>query len=227
MAREAKKRIGRPPRNPPTRGKRVSLGLKVTAEVKRHLDSAFRTSGRTQSQEAEHLIEKALAYDQMLDAIHTTFAAFPRSGRARLQDEHYAERVLAIWEKALANDQMLDATLSSIAPRKSGCTRLQDEHYAERLPATAEEALANDQMLDATLSSIAPRKSGCTRLQDEHYAERVLAIAEEIEGGSVEAALRRRNWRRDGTTGHWIPPEVHRLPPDGFIEQSAAERRDK
>jgi hypothetical protein len=82
-------------------------------------------------------------------------------------------------------------------------------------------------MLDATLSSIAPRKSGCTRLQDEHYAERVLAIAEEIEGGSVEAALRRRNWRRDGTTGHWIPPEVHRLPPDGFIEQSAAERRDK
>jgi hypothetical protein len=147
MAREAKKRIGRPPRNPPTRGKRVSLGLKVTAEVKRHLDSAFRTSGRTQSQEAEHLIEKALAYDQMLDAIHTTFAAFPRSGR--------------------------------------------------------------------------------TRLQDEHYAERVLAIAKEIEGGSVEAALRRRNWRRDGTTGHWIPPEVHRLPPDGFIEQSAAERRDK
>jgi hypothetical protein len=220
MAREAKKRIGRPPRNPPTRGKRVSLGLKVTAEVKRHLDSAFRTSGRTQSQEAEHLIEKALAYDQMLDAIHTTFAAFPRSGRARLQDEHYAERVLAIWEKALANDQMLDAKLPSSAPRKSGSTR-----YAERVLAAM--ALTNDQMPYATLTGIAPRKSGCTRLQDEHYAERVLAIAEEIEGGSVEAALRRRNWRRDGTTGHWIPPEVHRLPPDGFIEQSAAERRDK
>jgi hypothetical protein len=152
MAREAKKRIGRPPRNPPTRGKRVSLGLKVTAEVKRHLDSAFRTSGRTQSQEAEHLIEKALAYDQMLNAL---------------------------------------STLTSIAPL---------------------------------------RKSGRTQLQREHYAERVLAIyrtIEEIERGSVEAALRRRNWRRDGTTGHWIPPEVHRLPPDGFIEQSAAERRDK
>jgi hypothetical protein len=220
MAREAKKRIGRPPRNPPTRGKRVSLGLKVTAEVKRHLDSAFRTSGRTQSQEAEHLIEKALAYDQMLDAIHTTFAAFPRSGRTRLQDEHYAERVLAIWEKALANDQMLDAKLPSSAPRKSGSTR-----YAERVLAAM--ALANDQMPYATLTGIAPRKSGCTRLQDEHYAERVLAIAEEIEGGGVEAALRRWNWRRDGTTGHWIPPEVHRLPPDGFIEQSAAERRDK
>ena len=167
MAREAKKRVGRPPRNPPTRGQRVSLGLKVTAEVKRHLDSAFRTSGRTQSQEAEHLIEKALAYDQMLDAISipTSIAPFRKSGRTRLQDEHYAERVPAIWEKALANELL----------------------------------------------------------------ERVRAIWEEIERGSVEAALRRRNWRHDGTTGHWIPPEVHRLAPDGCIEQSApaAKRRDK
>src|ERR1700730_4542172 len=90
MGREAKKRIGRPPRNPPTRGKRVSLGLKVTAEVKRHLDSAFRTSGRTQSQEAEHLIEKALAYDQMLDAISipTSIPPFRKSGLARLQQRY-------------------------------------------------------------------------------------------------------------------------------------------
>jgi hypothetical protein len=187
MAREAKKRIGRPPRNPPTRGKRVSLGLKVTAEVKRHLDSAFRTSGRTQSQEAEHLIEKALAYDQMLNALSTLTSI------GSFRKEHYAEGVWAIWEKALANDPTLAAL--------------------------------------STLTSIAPlRKSGRTQLQREHYAERVLAIyrtIEEIERGSVEAALRRRNWRRDGTTGHWIPPEVHRLPPDGFIEQSAAERRDK
>jgi hypothetical protein len=187
MAREAKKRIGRPPRNPPTRGKRVSLGLKVTAEVKRHLDSAFRTSGRTQSQEAEHLIEKALAYDQMLDAISipTSIAPFRKSGRTRLQDERYE--------------------LTSIALRRSGRTRLQDEHYAERVPAIWEKALANELL------------------------ERVRAIWEEIERGSVEAALRRRNWRHDGTTGHWIPPEVHRLAPDGCIEQSApaAKRRDK
>jgi hypothetical protein len=72
------KRIGRPPMKPPARGKRVSLGLKVTAEVKRHLDSAHRMSGRTQSQEAEHLIEKALAYDEMLDAMRTTVAEIDR-----------------------------------------------------------------------------------------------------------------------------------------------------
>jgi hypothetical protein len=67
------KRIGRPLKTP-SKGKRASLGLKVTAEVKRHIDSAARASGRTQSQEAEHLIERALQYDQMLAAMHTTIA---------------------------------------------------------------------------------------------------------------------------------------------------------
>jgi hypothetical protein len=72
MTKEAK-RIGRPMKAP-ARGKRVSLGLKVTAEVKRHIDSAARASGRTQSQEAEILIERALQYDRMLGAMRTTLA---------------------------------------------------------------------------------------------------------------------------------------------------------
>jgi hypothetical protein len=67
------RRIGRPLKAP-AKGKRVSLGLKVTAEVKRHIDSAARASGRTQSQEAEHLIERALQYDQVLTAMDTTVA---------------------------------------------------------------------------------------------------------------------------------------------------------
>jgi predicted transcriptional regulator len=87
------KRIGRPLKAP-AKGKRISLGLKVTAEVKRHIDSAARASGRTQSQEAEHLIERALQYDQMLAAMHTTLAqieqgnveaAFRRLGYAPIQ----------------------------------------------------------------------------------------------------------------------------------------------
>ena len=65
QARDEMKRIGRPTKAP-VKGKRVSLGLKVTAEVKRHIDAAAKASGRTQSQEAEILIEKALAYDRML-----------------------------------------------------------------------------------------------------------------------------------------------------------------
>ena len=68
------KRIGRPPMKPPARGQRVSLGLKVTAEIKRHLDSAARVSGRTQSQEAEHLIEEGLQSRRMLEVMRTTLA---------------------------------------------------------------------------------------------------------------------------------------------------------
>ncbi|MFZ2075645.1 MAG: hypothetical protein WAV38_03140 [Xanthobacteraceae bacterium] len=64
-------RIGRPMK-PPAEGKRASLGLKVTAEVKAHIDAAARESGRTQSQEAERLIERALQYDELLEAMRTT-----------------------------------------------------------------------------------------------------------------------------------------------------------
>jgi hypothetical protein len=63
MTKEAK-RIGRPTKAP-ARGKRVSLGLKVTADIKRRLDSA-RASGRTQSQEAEHRIELSYQYERVL-----------------------------------------------------------------------------------------------------------------------------------------------------------------
>ena len=64
MARGGK-RIGRPTKAPEP-GKRVSLGLKVRAEVKQHIDKAARDSGRTQSQEAELLIEKALWDEERL-----------------------------------------------------------------------------------------------------------------------------------------------------------------
>src|SRR4051812_35854254 len=72
MTKEAK-RVGRPMKAP-ARGKRVSLGLKVTAEVKRRIDTAARNSGRTQSQEAEALIERALTYDTMFEAMRTNMA---------------------------------------------------------------------------------------------------------------------------------------------------------
>ena len=64
MTKEAK-RIGRPAKAP-TRGERVSLGLKVTADIKRRIDSAARASGRTQSQEAEHRIELSYHYEAVL-----------------------------------------------------------------------------------------------------------------------------------------------------------------
>lgn len=65
MTKEATKRIGRPMKAP-ARGERVSLGLKVTADIKRRLDGAARASGRTQSQEAEHRIELSYQYERAL-----------------------------------------------------------------------------------------------------------------------------------------------------------------
>jgi hypothetical protein len=64
----ARKRIGRPMK-PPAKGKRISLGLKVTAELKNDLDKLAAKSGRTQSQEAERLIELALRFDELLEGM--------------------------------------------------------------------------------------------------------------------------------------------------------------
>jgi hypothetical protein len=70
------KRIGRPLKAPT--GKRAQLSLLVRAEIKRYVDKAAQKSGRTQSQEAEHLIERALTYDRMLEAMRTTLDAINR-----------------------------------------------------------------------------------------------------------------------------------------------------
>jgi hypothetical protein len=54
-----KKRIGRPTK-PPKEGERVSLGLRVTAAVKRSLEAAAIKNGRSISQEAELRLEHSL-----------------------------------------------------------------------------------------------------------------------------------------------------------------------
>ena len=60
---ERKKRIGRPTK-PGTAGQRNSLGLRVTAEIKRKIEAGALKSGRSQSQEAEFLIEEALLKEE-------------------------------------------------------------------------------------------------------------------------------------------------------------------
>jgi predicted amidohydrolase YtcJ len=61
----APKRIGRPFK-PPEAGARAVLGLRVRAELKRQIDEAAAQSGRTQSQEAEFLIEQGLIAAELL-----------------------------------------------------------------------------------------------------------------------------------------------------------------
>ncbi len=59
------KRIGRPTK-PPAEGERVSLGLRVTADVKRKLEGAAIKKGRSISQEAEFRLEMSLSSDRQL-----------------------------------------------------------------------------------------------------------------------------------------------------------------
>ena len=63
-----KKRMGRPTQ-PPVEGERVSLGFRVTAEVKRKLEAAAVASGRSISQEAELRIERSFAADSIEQTI--------------------------------------------------------------------------------------------------------------------------------------------------------------
>ena len=67
------KRRGRPFKAPKA-GKRAPLSLLVRAEIKHLVDERAKTSGRTQSQEAEMMIERCLTYDQTLEAMRTTLA---------------------------------------------------------------------------------------------------------------------------------------------------------
>jgi hypothetical protein len=68
-----KPRRGRPFKAP-KKGKRAPLSLLVRAEVKQLVDERAKASGRTQSQEAEAMIERCLTYDQTMAAIGTTLA---------------------------------------------------------------------------------------------------------------------------------------------------------
>ncbi len=65
MTKTTKKRIGRPTR-PARPGARVSLGLRVTAEIKQRLDDAAERSGRSQSQEAEMRLERSFEGEDRL-----------------------------------------------------------------------------------------------------------------------------------------------------------------
>lgn len=73
---KGRKRIGRPP----TYRKRFALGLRVTESTKLHIEAAAKASGRTQSQEAERLIEQALVPYRVLEAMKETIAKIERGG---------------------------------------------------------------------------------------------------------------------------------------------------
>jgi hypothetical protein len=66
-----KKRIGRPTK-PPKPGERVSLGLRVTPQMKQRLERAAIRKGRSLSQEAEYRLEASLDSDDHLILVQGT-----------------------------------------------------------------------------------------------------------------------------------------------------------
>jgi hypothetical protein len=68
----ATKRAGRPARPAAAEQKRerFSLGLIVTAEMKQLIDETAKATGRTQSQVAELLMERAVQYDRTIAAMN-------------------------------------------------------------------------------------------------------------------------------------------------------------
>lgn len=105
MAKAAKRRIGRPIK-PAVGTSRVSLGLKVTSEVKRVIEALAVSSGRTQSQQAEHLIERCLQFDRTMEAMRATLEsletnsiehALARKGWRLIRMRDQGENAIALW----------------------------------------------------------------------------------------------------------------------------------
>jgi len=85
MTTTPSKRMGRPKKTPKA-GQRVSLGLSVTAEIKKRLDAAADRANRSQSQEAERRLEwsfteeSRLGGPQLIELVETIAKAMKSAG---------------------------------------------------------------------------------------------------------------------------------------------------
>jgi hypothetical protein len=145
-------------------GARVSLGLKVTPEIKAKLDEAARHSGRTQSQEAElrltesfrdqEIIERtlALAYGEQLTAIVLTLATVLKEGgptwgffSTSEASKDWLADPYAFDQAARAIDRILDAMRPEGDPATPKMAL--GSHQTEKLIGNAGEVWANTALL--------------------------------------------------------------------------------
>ena len=68
---DAPKRIGRPMKVP-KKGKRAQLSLLVRPEIKQLVDARAKANSRTQSQEAEMMLEAYLQFEELMEATRQT-----------------------------------------------------------------------------------------------------------------------------------------------------------
>jgi hypothetical protein len=69
-----RKKQGRKPAEPSRKGNRFQVNVLLSVEMKNRVLAAARASGRSVSREAEHQLERALAVEDALAAMHTSFA---------------------------------------------------------------------------------------------------------------------------------------------------------
>jgi hypothetical protein len=65
---------------PPTDPAKISLGLRVTADVKQFIDGMAIQTGRTQSQQVLFMVERCLQYDGVLASLRATLETIERDG---------------------------------------------------------------------------------------------------------------------------------------------------
>ncbi len=141
------KRRGRPTKAP-VEGARTSLGLRVTAQLKRRLDQAAAHSGRSQSQEAEFRLEQSFdRQDLFTDALTLAFG----DQAARLLREILSSDDMRLFA-FFAQDPEMDLSLT--LSREHGKARVQLTAKGKGGPMTEEEKDELSQMVLAEQKKI-------------------------------------------------------------------------
>ena len=165
---ESSKRIGRPTKAA-VPGKRVSLGLKVTSDIKKRLDSAARVSGRTQSQEAEARLERSFDHQELLPQV-----------LALAYGSQLAAMLLMLGDAMKATGE--SAGVSATADRRS--TTLERTQKWFDMPYAYDQAVrAADRILEAL------RPAGASQHMRDTEAELHLGDVEDQLGERVAASV--------------------------------------
>jgi hypothetical protein len=177
MARQAR-RTGRPTKQP-TPGARVSLGLKVTDEIKQRLDTAAQASGRTQSQEAEARLERTFRDEDLLPQL--------------LRIAYGSQLTVAVLTLAKAlKEAGAHAGVRTMGGRFEGA-----ETWFGNPAAYAEARDAAARVLSGLFPEADPAMAGVVA------PESAKGLGKEIANGLLEAL---RNPERGGVIGDWAAP---------------------
>jgi TraY domain len=156
-------------RGRPTVGKRMSLGLRVTPEMKRKLDVAAEKSGRSQSQEAELRLERSFDRNDLLGEVLSLA---------------FGERLAGL----LILTGLAMASAAAIAPVGQGQRELRrDDDWLSDPAAYGAAVFAASRLLD----SARPAGDGATTSGYDSACRIVEALIDALNGKNAESVLGR------------------------------------